>query len=118
MAKKRRAFNKCELIDLRGKPDFLAEGIGVETASVNTGDLLCTEHHIRPFYGQGHIYSFRTETIALTLSRYKLNNDLVLQQIFEHDFIQVSFLLEGEKIIALEGKDDMLYEVGNGTWPR
>ena len=112
MVKKRRDFDKCEVVDLRGLSATFYEEISIKTSSYNNEGVVVNEYHVHPAYGQGHIYHCTTEDIDLTMSTFKLNSDIILFQTFTGDFIQISFLIEGEKIISLHGKDDVLYENG------
>ncbi|MFK5974163.1 MAG: AraC family transcriptional regulator [Flavobacteriaceae bacterium] len=112
MVKKRRDFDKCEVVDLRGLSTTFSEEIAIKTSSHNHEGVVVNEFHVHPGYGHGHIYHCATEDIDLTMSTFKLNSDIVLFQAFTGDFIQISFLIEGEKIISLHGKNDVLYESG------
>jgi len=64
-----------------------------------------------PKYGQGTITNFEFEEVSITISRYKLNRDLIIYNKAYKNLIQLSFLLEGEKIISLKEFDkDILFE--------
>lgn len=112
MVKKRRDFDKCEVVDLRGLSTTFNEEISIKTNSHSNEGVVVDEFHVHPGYGYGHIYHFTTEDIDLTISKFKLDSDVILFQTFTGDFIQISFLMEGEKIISLHGNDDILYENG------
>lgn len=101
----------CEVIDLVKLECNFTELISVKTNSVNDEGVTFSEHLILPKYGHGSIINLEFDNIFLSISRFILNDDLVIYNRGNDDFIQLSFLIEGEKIIYLKNLDeDILYE--------
>lgn len=108
MDKKRRDFTNCEFVELLGTATDLNKLIAVQTCCLDDGRVQYTKHHILPKYGGGCIMNFYFSEVKISISRFKLNKDLIINYDCDADFTQLSFLLEGEKIISL---NDIDYEI-------
>ncbi len=101
----------CEIVDLLKLKCSLTELIGVKTNTVKDEGVILNEHLILPKYGQGSIINLEFDKIFLSISRFVLNNDLIVYDKGSDDLTQLSFLIEGEKIIYLKNTNkDILYE--------
>lgn len=111
MDKKRRDFVNCEFVELTETAIDLNQLIAIQTCCMDDGSVQYTKHHILPKYGAGCIINFQFSEIKLSISRFKLNKDLIINYDCNADFTQLSFLLEGEKIISLnEDRNEILLE--------
>lgn len=101
----------CEIVDLVKLECSFTELISVKTDSIKDEGVTFNEYLILPKYGQGSIISLELDDIFLSISRFMLNDDLVIYNRGGDDLIQLSFLIEGEKIIYLKNlSKDILYE--------
>lgn len=112
MIKRDNDFSKYEVLNVNGVSNALGEEIGLKTRSHQKEDVLVEEFHLKPNYGSGHITNFVMNDIELTISKFQLSEDIVLAPVESKDCIQISFLMEGEKIISLPDGRDILYESG------
>lgn len=111
MDKKRRDFSNCEIVDLIRANCNFTELVAIKTDHTKDEGLTSIEYLVLPKYGQGTITNFEFEEVSITISRYKLNKDLVIYNKGYADIIQLSLLVEGEKIIYLkEFEKDLLFE--------
>ncbi|HEX5743118.1 MAG TPA: AraC family transcriptional regulator [Flavobacteriaceae bacterium] len=101
MVKKRRDFANCEFVELMGNATDLSQLIAIQTSYSDEEGVRYSKNHILPKYGSGCIINFQFSEIKLSISRFKLNRDLIVNYDCDADFTQLSFLLEGEKIISL-----------------
>ncbi|SNR77726.1 helix-turn-helix transcriptional regulator [Lutibacter flavus] len=106
MDKKRRDFVNCEVIDLSGAEIGINQVIAVQTNCDNDGKIVYSKHHVLPKYGCGCITNFQFDDLLISISRYKLVKDLIIKYDCDDDFTQLSFLLEGEKIISIRGVEE------------
>lgn len=113
MVKKRRnRLNESVYISIKAE-DSLAEIIGNCTLSIEDNGLTITEYEILKTYGQGTIKTYDFFGLELRMSNFKLMNDIVLSFKLDHNKLQLSFLLIGEKIISFkEKKKDIILESG------
>ena len=101
----------CEIVDLLKLKCSLTELIAVKTDSVVDEGVIYNEHLVLPKYGQGTITNLEFKDVFLSISRFRLNNDLVVYDKGNDNLTQLSFLIEGEKIIYLKNlSKDILYE--------
>ena len=111
MDKKRRDLVNCEILDLLKLKCNFTELIAVKTNSFKDERVIFNEYLVLPKYGQGTIINLEFDDIFLSISRFKLNNDLVIYDQGGANLIQLSFLIEGEKILYLKNQcKDLLYE--------
>ncbi|KGL62987.1 transcriptional regulator, AraC family [Polaribacter sp. Hel1_85] len=69
------------------------------------------EYKVLPEFGVGSIIEFQFNCISILISNFLLSSDLVIYEKSEGDRLQLSFLLEGEKIISFDNNSkDILYE--------
>ncbi|MDO5981420.1 AraC family transcriptional regulator [Flavivirga spongiicola] len=111
MKKKRRDTENYELIDLIALKTSLKEHISEEIHKIEEEGLTKIERHIVPKYGKGMIIEFHFNNVVISISRYRLNHDFKIYNQGEKNKLQLSFLLEGEKIIGLNNTiEELLYE--------
>lgn len=67
---------------------------------------------ICPVFGQGEILHFQWEDMEMIISRLSLRQDIVLQHSLEEECLQLSFLVEGEKVITSEGASEFIQQQG------
>lgn len=108
MIKKRRDT----IIDLTKEKKTIINTISTKTDTSNVDGVIFTKHEIIPKYGTGFIKSFKTNNISLCISKFQLNNDLTFYKSLEEELIQISFLLEGEKIILNKDYNENIFESG------
>jgi AraC-like DNA-binding protein len=73
----------------------------------------CGRYGICPVFGKGEILHYQWQQLELIISRFELRQDIVLRHTHEDDCLQLSFLLEGQKIIKAEGQTELIQEKGN-----
>ena len=78
MDKKRRDLVNCEILDLLKLKCNFTELIAVKTNSIKDERVIFNEYLVLPKYGQGSIINLEFDDIFLSISRFKLNNDLVI----------------------------------------
>jgi AraC-like DNA-binding protein len=111
MNKKRREFTNCKTLTIPSENDTIMDLIANKTVSHEDKGVTLNKYNILPTFGQGSITNYDIDSIEITISRFKLNKDLVIFNKGNTDFIQLSFLLDGQKIISLEETNsDILYE--------
>lgn len=110
MIKKRRDFNNCEKIEIDGDIYSLADKIAIKTNYQTPDNIAVSQYHLLPKYGTGSILNFKTDEIDITISKYKLDADVVYTLPINKEILQISFLLTGEKIIQLEDDKVLYYE--------
>ncbi len=111
MIKKRRDFANCKVLDLTSNKSTVEEFIAIETDSLKDQGVTFKEYHILPKFGIGSIINFEMDSICIIINRFKLEDDLVVYNRSDDNYIQLSFLLEGEKIISLDNEEeDIFYE--------
>lgn len=111
MKKERRDFVDCRVIDLTNSTSALHEEIGEKTDGLSDEGVVYREYRVLPKFGVGSIISFEMESIDIIINRFKLKKNLVVYNGGNTDYVLLSFLLEGEKIISFDDSDtDILYE--------
>lgn len=110
MIKKRRDFDNCEVLVIEDENCTISDVIGVKTNQQTPDNVEVNQYHVLPKYGTGTILNFKTDEIDITISKFKLNTDLVYSLPIQKEILQISFLLTGEKIIQLENNTVVFYE--------
>ncbi|AOW21758.1 helix-turn-helix domain-containing protein [Urechidicola croceus] len=111
MEKKRRENYNWKKTDIMYSEADFYEHVTMLTDSTLDEGVLYREHIILPEFGEGTIVNLLVEDIEIIVSRYLLKNDLVVTNIVEKDIVQLSFLIDGEKIISIEGtNEEIVYE--------
>ena len=101
----------CEIIDLIESKLTLNQSIATKINCEDDGIVISKKYQINSKFGKGFILNFKFEEVQITISRYKLKKDLILNYCCNKDYVQLSFLIEGEKIISLQGGNkDILFE--------
>lgn len=111
MKKKRRDLANYKVSNITNNQSIVNELIAIKTNSLKDKGVIYNEYHVLPKFGTGSIISYKMDSIDIIINNFKLVNDLVVYYHSDDDYIQLSFLLEGEKIISLdEIEDDIYYE--------
>ena len=111
MDKKRRNNFNCDEIVLDQASFSICDVIAEKKNCINDEGFVVTEYLLKPEYGKGTISNIELEELFISISRFKLKKDLIINNTQIIDRTQLSFLLEGEKIISIAGnKNDILYE--------
>ena len=77
------------------------------------GGLEERRYRLLPPYGKGTIVQYGAQGMSLLISRFMPYIDFGYEQELDSSFCQMSFLLEGGKIISPHGKDDVVFETGD-----
>lgn len=92
--------------------DWLGDRTALDLCKVE--DNLEEKHYsLRPGFGKGTIFQYKARGMVVTISCFIPMVDLKYDQQFDSVFFQMSFLLEGEKIISPKGKHDLVFERGD-----
>jgi AraC-like DNA-binding protein len=75
-------------------------------------DAIYGRYGICPVFGKGEILHYQWEDLELIISRLQLRQDIVLMHSLEEDCLQLSFLLDGEKVITAEDEKQLVQEKG------
>ena len=75
-------------------------------------DTAHKRYGICPVFGKGEILHFQWEDMEMIISRLDLRQDIVLEHGAEDDCLQLSFLMEGEKVITPEHSPDLVQVKG------
>ncbi|WP_335966657.1 AraC family transcriptional regulator [Galbibacter sp. PAP.153] len=110
MEKKRRDFINCELINLKGRDIGFKEVVGSCISVVNGVGCDYAVYKVHGKYGKGDIKHVQIGSVSIQTCNLELEKDLVFYNETSEDFIHMSFLIEGEKIISLRGNNDVLNE--------
>ena len=111
MKKERRDFSDCKKLDFTSNKYAFEEHIAIKTGSLKDKGVVYKEYQILPKFGVGSIIKIEMESIDITINKFKLEEDFYIYKKDKEDFIQLSFLLEGAKIISLEDvEEDIFYE--------
>ncbi|UOB16520.1 helix-turn-helix transcriptional regulator [Abyssalbus ytuae] len=112
MDKKRRETKSVEILDLKDESKNLPDEIAVKTNYVEDEGVTYAEYLLLPKYGEGYIHHLQVYDFEVFINRFKLHSDLVIYKSKGRDdcYAQLSFLLGGEKIISVEGHEDIFYE--------
>ncbi|EIJ39117.1 transcriptional regulator containing an amidase domain and an AraC-type DNA-binding HTH domain [Galbibacter orientalis DSM 19592] len=110
MEKKRRDFINCELINLLKEEKGFKDIIAFSSLSENEFDYEYSEYKLHPKYGKGSILYTKIDGVSIHASNIELERDLVFYDEYQEDVLQMSYLIDGEKIISLRGNTDILNE--------
>ncbi len=110
MKKKGREVEKFKVIDLRNCKAYIHETISKNCKVINKEGVTIKRYQLHPKYGKGCINQFSTQEISITISRYKLNKDLIYYQLLKKECVQIHFILTGEKVIYLKYFKDLFLE--------
>ncbi|WP_236959924.1 helix-turn-helix transcriptional regulator [Joostella atrarenae] len=78
--------------------------------SENNSGSLYTKYQVTPKYGKGSILSTQIAEVTIDVCNLELSRDLVFYDEYQEDVLQMSFLIDGEKIVSLRGNNDVLNE--------
>src|SRR5690606_36499000 len=109
MEKKRRDLINCELLNLTKPNENFLDSITSPCESRYLSEYF-SEHIIKERFGKGRISVFKYQGLELQLSQFELIRDLVCYQEEDLELLELSFLIEGEKIISMRGSSDIIHE--------
>ncbi|MBI9040589.1 helix-turn-helix transcriptional regulator [Lutibacter sp.] len=111
MNKKRRDYKNCEILHVDQSDDEVFQTLAIEMERKNNSFFQFKKQVVQPKYGNGCISSFIFDEVRLIICRFKLTKDLVIHYNNDDDFIQLTYVVEGEKIISSSNfKNDILLE--------
>ncbi|WP_417359239.1 helix-turn-helix domain-containing protein [Galbibacter sp.] len=109
MDKKRRDFINCEIINLSKLKENFLNSIANPCDSRSNSEFF-SEYIIKKQFGKGRISLFNYQGLELQFSQFELLRDLVCYIEQEQQFLELSFMIEGEKIISMRGSADIIHE--------
>ena len=109
MEKKRRDFLNCELLNLSKLNKSFVDSIAKPCESRSNSEYF-SEYIVKKQFGKGRISIFKHQGVAVKFSQFELIRDLVCYMEEEDEFLELSFLIEGEKIISMRGSSDIIHE--------
>ena len=81
--------------------------------TIKDEDVSIIRYEVLRKYGQGFIKTYAFPGVTLSISDFKLKNDILLNYKATYNRLQLSFLMIGEKIITLkDAKEDIICESG------
>lgn len=86
----------------------IPELLGNLISERHCNDCLVSSFKIKEEYGVGEIQQIAIDDITLILNSFELRKDILFRRNIQKDFVQLSFLLNGEKIICLKGNEIFL----------
>lgn len=113
MVKKRRDFTDVNVVGLSPSSGSIYNEIAERTDVISNIEIKISSYRIRDLYGRGSISEIKIEDVTITTLLFNLKKDIVLKQKLNDDFVQLSFLIEGEKVISLAGYEDIFFESGD-----
>lgn len=109
MEKKRRDFINCEILNLSKLKENFLDSIATPCESSSNCEYFAT-YKLKKQFGKGRISLFKYQGLELQLSQIELIRDLVCYIEEEQQFLELAFLLEGEKIFSMRGSSDIIHE--------
>ncbi|MEO9571720.1 MAG: AraC family transcriptional regulator [Polaribacter sp.] len=109
--KKRRDFENCTTFDLTVLKTDFKNIFAKEKFKIEENGFLYSEYIVKPKFGKGSIVEINFNCITISISQFILNSDILQFDKSDENWLQLSFLIEGEKIISLKNQtEDILYE--------
>lgn len=110
MIKKRRDIENLNAIHLKGQHHAIHEEIAKLFDTTIKDEVSVKRYQLLPEYGEGQIIHFKTQEISITISKYRLHQDLIYALSSKTEVLQISFLLKGEKIIRIKDTSEIFFE--------
>lgn len=111
MNNKRRNHPNCFIFDDIKTDKDVNTNISTVCSKTTNTYYVYEKLKLKSEFGEGFISNFIFDEIQISISRYKLQNDLIINYSSNEKFIQLLFMLEGEKILTFsEDKADVLIE--------
>lgn len=110
MINKRRDFVGDTVKDFNGLNSSFLNHLSKTTINTITNGISIKRLNILPKYGIGQVNIYKCDVIELMVSKFRLDSDINFHQTYSEDFMQISFLLKGEKIISLDEEKQILFE--------
>ncbi|ASV29276.1 helix-turn-helix domain-containing protein [Maribacter cobaltidurans] len=108
MVKKRRDNTTVQAAETRLDHILLTELLGNPMEKYEDKDYSFTSYDLREEFGTGQILQASMDDVMITLNSFELKEDVLFKRRIAEDFIQLSFLMEGEKVVSLKGKEFFL----------
>lgn len=111
MKKKGRDLSNFEVLDPSNINTVNNESIVTKVNSYKEEDVTAIDYDILPKFGIGGIKNFKMESIDITIAKFILKKDLLLCGAVDTNYTELSFLMEGEKVISInESNSDIVHE--------
>lgn len=118
MVKKRRDFNKVKKVDLTLSNKSVYEEIGELLGTKNVNETRVDTFNIKNVYGKGSVNLISFEDITIAICAFKLEQELIVKQNFCEEFVELCFLIEGEKVVSVRGFGSVFFESGDAYMAR
>ncbi|WP_405380875.1 helix-turn-helix domain-containing protein [Maribacter sp. LLG6340-A2] len=113
MVKKRRNFTDVQIVDLSKSKEISYSEIADCVEVGQDHDIDHRVYSIKEQFGQGSIDEIQFEDVSITTLFLRLHSDIVLKQKLTIDFVQLTFLIEGERVISVADCDDIFLTSGD-----
>ncbi|SFS60228.1 helix-turn-helix transcriptional regulator [Lutibacter maritimus] len=111
MNKKRRDYKNCEILYVAQSDEEVFQTLAIEMERKNDPFFQFNKQVLLPKYGNGCVLSFCFDDVILSICRFKLTKDLIIHYNNDDDYTQLTFVVDGEKIISsTKFKNDILLE--------
>ena len=111
MDKKRRDKTSLNTTDLKRKAACALKAISELTYTENKCGITSEHYEFKKTHGDGYFEYHYFDGVFLGIYDVVLQNDIEANAYFSQDFLELSFLIEGEQIIRIDGMDhDIVYE--------
>lgn len=100
MKKKRRENKKIEEIYLNKLKTNLKGYVAEEVSRIQDEGFICKEYSVLPKFGNGTVVNYYFNEITISICRFLFTKDFIIHNKSKKNKMQLSFLLEGEKIIC------------------
>ena len=113
MVKKRRNFTDAQIVDLTESQEIAYLKLADCVEENGNDEVNHKVYHVKEQYGKGRIDEIHFEDVIISTLVFRLKRDVVLKQKLKIDFVQLSFLIEGERVISILNCDDIFLESGD-----
>ena len=107
MVKKRRNFTTVQMVDLTKSEELGYFEIADCVEDKNNTEIDQKVYRIKEKFGKGSIDEIRFEDVIISTLFFRMNSDVILKQKLTVDFVQLSFLIEGERVISVTDFNDI-----------
>lgn len=98
---------------LKENDEWLDERIRLEYQAPH-GTVKEIQYGLRPEYGRGEVLKYSDACVMVTISNFTPKTNISYERELSCAFLQMSFLMEGEKVIVPKQKHDVVLESGAG----
>lgn len=113
MIKKRRSFTDIQIVDLSETNKISYSEIADCVEVKQNNDIDHKVYRIKDSFGQGRIDVIQIEDVCISAMHFRLQKDIILKQQLTIDFVQLTFLIEGERVISVAGCEDIFLGSGD-----